>query len=65
MGPLIFSRSKCGNHNDPFNISVGEILLLLFILNKSFLLLLCIFHCLFQISIVEVDLGARVVIWVC
>ena len=60
----MFSRSKCGNHNDPSIFPVGEILLLLFILNKSFLLFLCIFHCLFQILIVEVDHGARVVIWV-
>ena len=47
----------------PSIFPVGEILLFLFILNKSFLLFLCIFHCLFQILIVEVDLGAHVVIW--
>jgi len=41
----------------PSMCPVGEILLLLFILNKAFLLFLCLFHCLFQILIVEVDLG--------
>ena len=41
----------------PSIFPVGEILLLPFILNKSFLLFLCLFHSLFQILIVEVDLG--------
>ena len=36
---------------------VGEIILLLFILNKSFPLFMCLFHCHFQILIIEVDLG--------
>ena len=41
----------------PSIFPAGEILLLLFILNKSFLLFLYLFHCLFQILIVKVDLG--------
>ena len=42
---------------------VGETLLLLSTLNKSFPLFLFLFHSFFLI--IEIDLGARVVIWVC
>ena len=55
MRPLIFSRWKCGATMTAF--PVREILLLLLILNKSFLLFLCLFHSLFQNLIVEVGLG--------
>ena len=59
MEPLIFSRWKCCSVAimTPSIFPAGEILLLLFILNMSFLLFLYLFHYRFQILIVEVDLG--------
>ena len=35
MGPLIFSRRKCGSHNDPFYLSSGRKSFITFFLNTG------------------------------